>query len=279
MGSTEGFSVARGTGVCVVPSSAGTISTTWNSSRAISPRQIFREREEHHPITPPPAPEHPLLGTLRGGLGWAGTTYRPQGQLLLTLPLLQHLEGVGIPLAAQLAPCGQAGIRVGLLQVGGHRGGGTAPYSPQPPRGAARGTLPQITDTGFSDLLSMSVLSVRDMAAGSLSLGEHTGLCCGAPPRKGFPQPPPGCRDPPPAPHQLQSESQGWLGQVTPCAPPTPPPQEATWLESENSPPPGTQFNLISPKAASTHTSSTPHPAAYRGRGTPTHPISTLAPS
>lgn len=72
MGSTEGFSVARGTGACVVPSSAGTISTTWNSSRAISPRQIFREREEHHPITPPQHLNTPCSGPpggVWGGLG------------------------------------------------------------------------------------------------------------------------------------------------------------------------------------------------------------------
>lgn len=54
MGSTEGFSVAKGIGERGPPS-ASTISTTWNSSRAISPRQIFGEREEHsHPPTRDP---------------------------------------------------------------------------------------------------------------------------------------------------------------------------------------------------------------------------------
>lgn len=58
--------------------------------------------------------------------------------------------------------------------------------------------LPQITDTGFSDLLSM--LSIRDTAPGSLSLGEAHSTAL-----QEFHPPPKTAGPPPPALHQSTS--------------------------------------------------------------------------
>lgn len=71
MGSTDGFSVARGTGVRLSPSSA-TTSTMWNSSRAVSPRQISRGKEIRKSPQDPPKTQVLLAQDPRGFLGQWG---------------------------------------------------------------------------------------------------------------------------------------------------------------------------------------------------------------
>lgn len=107
--------------------------------------------------------------------------------------------------------------------------------------------LPQITDTGFSDLLSM--LSIRDTAPGSLSLGEAHSTAL-----QEFHPPPKTAGPPPPQPYTRAHHPSYSPNTSTP---------EATQPTTNPKTHPQTLNLMSSPRAASKHTSKPPPPRQF----------------